>query len=71
MPEAASGGAIEGAADLRELSFGSGDVAGAEGLQKGLDTVADDRASGAVTFTKDDILSESFFSALNVRHNKS
>lgn len=68
MPEAARGGAIEGAADLRELGFRGRDIAGAKGLQKGLDTIADDGASRAVAFTNNDVLSESFFCALNIWH---
>ena len=68
VPELTRGGAVKRAANATELGFGSLDVAGAKLLDEGLDTVTDDRARGAVTFATDDILSKSFFSALNIRH---
>lgn len=68
VPELTSGGAVKRAANATELGFGSLDIAGAKLLDKGLDTVADDRARGAITVATDDILSKSFFSALNIRH---
>jgi hypothetical protein len=68
VPQVAGGGAVKSAANAFELFLGGRDVAGAERFDEVLDAVADDRASGAVAFADNDVLSQSFLSALNIRH---
>ena len=68
VPQFFSPGAIESAAYAWELSFGRGDVAGAERFEQVLDTVADDGASCAITFATNGVLSLSLLGAFNIRH---
>ena len=68
VPKIASGGAVESAANAFELFLGGRDVAGAERFEEVLNAVADDRASGAVAFAGNNVLSQSFLGALNIRH---
>ena len=60
VPELTCGGAVESARNAFELLFSRGDVAFAEGAEQGLNTVANERARGAVAFTDNDVLSQSF-----------
>lgn len=69
VPELTGGGAVEGARYAFELLLSRSDVAFAEGAEQGLNTVANERARGAVAFTDNDVLSQSFFCALNLRHD--
>ena len=68
VPELTRGGAVEGARNAFELLFSRSDVAVAERAEQSLNTIANERARGAVAFTDNDVLSQSFFCALNLRH---